>query len=61
MIEECRLQFLRERKEQELEAAYRSISTARRRWHLAIAEGYSKRISDIEQNSTARAIRGASG
>jgi hypothetical protein len=54
MIEEHRLAFLREREEQELEIAYRSISTARKNWHLAIASGYSKRILEIEQNIAAR-------
>ncbi|WP_242154384.1 hypothetical protein [Sphingomonas sp. BAUL-RG-20F-R05-02] len=49
MIEEQRLAFLRYRKEQELETAYRSISTARKIWHLAIAGEYSTRILEIEK------------
>jgi len=59
MIEECRLQILREREEQELETAYRAVSTARKQWHLAIANGYSRRISEIEQGITARKSRAA--
>jgi hypothetical protein len=53
MIEEHRLAFLRAREEQELETAYRSISTARKLWHLAIAGGYSMRILEIEKNIAA--------
>jgi hypothetical protein len=54
MIEEQRLGFLREREEQELESAYRSVSTARKQWHLAIANGYSRRILEIERDIAIR-------
>jgi hypothetical protein len=54
MIEESRLIFLQEREEQELETAYRSVSNARKQWHLAIASGYSRLISEIEHGTAGR-------
>jgi len=54
MIEESRLTFLQDCEEQELETAYRSVSNARKQWHLAIASGYSRRISEIEHGMADR-------